>query len=359
MNNTRWHFYIRTDDTWRALKEAFLNARKSIDIEQYILERDDVGQEFLELLVKKRKEGVHIRVLCDMAGSFSFYASSLPETLRDIGIEVRFFNIIKLWRIDTFFSWFFRDHRKLIVVDGNTGFVGGVNMRKDMKMWRDTHVKVTGSITKEMQSAFNEMWDAANEKKFFRRIKTTRHFVKGFQFVTNSPFVRRRFLYQELIQAIRNAREYVYLTTPYFVPDRRLRRVMRLASRRGVDVRIIVPESSNYAFVDAGSQGYYEKLLASGVRIYLYTGSGLLHAKTAVIDDAWATIGSFNLDSLSFRYNYEANIVSTNVNFAQEVKFYFLDDVNQTREIILKEWKARSMKQKLKEILTLPIRRFM
>ncbi len=357
-HSTQWHFYTRTDETWKALKEAFINARKTIDIEEYILERDAVGQEFLELLIKKRQEGVRVRILCDMAGSYGFFASSLPETLQDIGIEVKFFNIIKPWRIHSFFSWFFRDHRKLIIVDGNVGFVGGVNIRKDMRSWRDTHVRVTGPITKEMQNAFHEMWFVANERKFWGRIAKTKNFVKGFQFITNSPNIGKRYLYQELIQAIRGAKNYIYLTTPYFVPDRRMRRVLRLAAKRGVEVKILVPKTSNYPLVDSGSHAYYDKLISSGIRIFQYYGE-LLHAKTAVIDDTWATIGSFNLDSLSFLYNFEANIVSTNALFAKEIREYFENDMTSSQEVSLSEWRKRSTTMKIKEFITLPIRRFL
>ncbi len=358
MNSTRWHFYIRTDDTWRALKEAFLNAKKSIDIEQYIWEFDEIGQEFLELLIKKHEEGVRIRILCDMAGSYNFYASSVPQTLREIGIEIRFFNIIKPWRVHTFLSWFFRDHRKLVVIDGNLGFVGGVGIREDMKKWRDTHVKVWGDISLEMSTAFDEMWNLSGEKKFIKRFRSTKHFVKGFQFVTNSPYIRKRFLYQQIIDAIRNAKSYVHLTTPYFVPDRRLRRILRLAAQRGIDVKVLLPKESDVKIVDIAGASSYEKLLTAGVRIFHYEGE-ILHAKTAVIDGNWATVGSFNLDSLSFIYDYEANIISTNTEFSEELESYFKNDILISKEITLAEWLKRPFIQKLKEFLTLPIRRFL
>lgn len=340
------------------MKEACLNARKSIDIEQYILERDDVGQEFLEIFVHKRKEGVNIRILCDMAGSYSFFASSLPETLRSIGIEVRFFNVIKPWRLHTFFSWFFRDHRKLLIVDSAIGFVGGVGIRSDMRGWRDTHLKVTGTILSEMSNAFDEMWHASGETKFMKRLSATRKFVKGFQFVTNSPLVRRRFFYNEFITAIRNSQRFIYITTPYFIPDRRLRRVLRLASKRGVDVRILIPKESNHVWADRASHSYFQKLLESGVRIFQYTGD-MLHAKTAVVDDIWATVGSFNLDSLSMRFNYEANIVGARSEFTEEVRSFFEKDVIRSEEVLLADWQTRSRSNKFFETLSLPIRRFL
>lgn len=355
---TRWHLYHKTEDSWLAMKEACLNARTSIDIEQYIFEQDEIGQEFLDILITKSKLGVHVRILVDMVGGYSFYSSDLPKILRDIGIQVRFFNIIKPWRISTFSSWFFRDHRKVLVIDGNTGFVGGVGIRSDMKLWRDTNVKVNGSITKEMRHGFEEMWEAAASENFFGRMKRTGKFVKGFQFITNSPVIYKRYMYRELIAAFRNAQNYIYITTPYFIPDRRLRRVLRLAANRGVDVRIIIPETSDFPPTDGASRTYFDGLLSAGARIFLYTEK-MIHAKTAVVDDNWSTVGSFNLDYLSFFYNYEANIVSTKEGFALEVKGLFNKDLLQSKEIHLDEWRKRGILKKISEYMWLPFRRFL
>jgi cardiolipin synthase len=358
MDHTRWHFYLKTEDAWASMKEACLNAKTSIDVEQYVLENDETGQEFLELLISKRKLGVHVRILCDMVGSYNLYTSNLPDTLRDIGIEVRFFNTIKPWRLFTFFSWFFRDHRKLMIVDATTGFIGGVGYRKDMRPWRDTHIRVTGPIISEMRFAYEEMWETAGAENFFRRMNKTRKFIRGFNFVTNSPFLLRRFMYHALIEAIQNAQKYIYITTPYFIPDRRLRRVLRLAAGRGVDVKILLPESSNHKNVDSASRTCFKKLLSSGVKIFLYTNE-MIHAKTVVIDDNWSTVGSFNLDSLSFFYNYEANIVSTKTDFAEEVRKYFEIDLSHAERVSPTEWHNRPFHQKFRETLFLPLRRFL
>ena len=340
------------------MKEACINARSTIDIEQYIFEHDTVGKEFLSLLLQKRKEGVHVRLLCDMVGCYKFFSSDIPESLRQAGIEVRFFNVIKPWRLHTFFSWFFRDHRKLLVVDKVFGFVGGVGIRSDMKSWRDTHVKVSGPVVQEMKFAFEEMWETAGSENFFRRMKRLGLFNKGFGLLTNSPFLRKRFIYQELISAIRNAHQYIYITTPYFIPDRRLRRVIKLASRRGVDVRILVPESSDSKIVDRAARTCFDGMLSSNVRIYLYTDE-MLHAKTCAIDDTWATIGSFNLDSLSIFYNYEANLVGTKKEFALDVRSLFEADIAQAEEVTLNAWRRRPFSEKLREVLVLPFRRFL
>jgi len=358
MEGTNWHFYLKTEDAWLSMKEACFNARKTIDIEQYILENDSIGREFLDLFKEKSKQGVKIRILCDMAGSFSFYNSRLPKELREAGIEVRFFNIISPWRIKSFFSWFFRDHRKIMVVDETVGFIGGVGIRSDMRNWRDTHIKVLGNITKEMSDAFQEIWESSQEKNLLKRIRKARNFSKGFQFLTNSPHFKKRFLYQAHINAIRNAEKSIYLTTPYFIPDKKLSSVLKKASARGVDVKILVPKYSNYFWVDRASQSTFEKLLEAGVEIYRYSGE-MMHAKTAVIDSTWATVGSFNLDSLSFLFNYEANIVSNRKNFAEEVEKYFFEDLEQSEQIEIDRWKARSFVLKFYEFLALPMKKFL
>jgi len=340
------------------MKEACLNARKTIDIEQYIIEGDAVGHELFELLAQKQKAGVHIRILCDMVGSYSFFSSDLPNTLRDIGVNIRFFNIIKPWRIQSFFSWFFRDHRKIMVIDGNVGFVGGVGFRADMKEWRDTHVKMMGPIVKEMRFAFEEMWETAGKENFFRRMGRTSKFLHGFNFLTNSPFIRKRFIYRNLLSAIKSAKQYAFFTTPYFVPDRRIRKALLDASARGVDVRILVPQKSNYPIVDLASHTCFNQLLSGGVKIFLYKGE-MLHAKTAVSDDNWASVGSFNLDSLSLFYNYEANIISAKTEFIREIRLLFEKDLGQAEAISASMWKSRPRRQKILEFFIYPLRRFL
>jgi len=340
------------------MKEGCLNARVSIDIEQYILEKDKIGLEFLEILVRKRKEGVRVRLLCDMVGSYDLFSSPLPKALKDVGIELRFWNVVKPWRVHTIFSWFFRDHRKIMVIDKRVGFIGGVGIRGDFRTWRDTHVRVIGPVIGEMSYAFEEMWNLSQEKGVFRRLKKTRIFTKGFSLVTNSPFLRKRFFYQELVATIRNAKHSVCLTTPYFIPDRRLRRILASAKGRGVETIVLIPEKSNHMWADRAGQAYFEKLLQRGVRIFQYKGE-ILHAKTVVVDEDWASVGSFNLDSLSILYNYEANIVSTKPAFVEEVRGYFLADLLQSEEITLAQWLKRPRKQKMLELLTLPIRRFL
>ncbi len=355
--NHAWSFQTTVKEAWETMLAAIEHAHKSIDLEQYIFEHDAIGERFTEALIRRAHEGIKIRVLCDTAGSYYMYNSSMPLRLRAAGIEVRFFNHISPWRIHTISSWFFRDHRKLLIIDGKTTFTGGVGIRDDMIKWRDTSLSITGPVTFTISHSFNQMWKKA-EKKIFFRFKKSKNSGNVWNFVTNAPRFHQRKLYHLYIDVIRNAEKRIYITTPYFIPDMRLLRVLRLAARRGVDVRIIVPYSSDVAWVDRVSRSYFRALLHSGVRIYRYTPS-FIHTKTAIVDNDWATIGSFNLDNLSFLYNYEGNITSSNKECVTQLAQQFNNNLTQCEEIRKDTWDKRPLGQKIMEYISWPLRKIL
>ncbi|HLP44199.1 MAG TPA: phospholipase D-like domain-containing protein [Candidatus Nanoarchaeia archaeon] len=368
MNESSPKFYLFGHASWSAMLAACSNARESIDIEQFIFADDEIGRQFIEILRERSWAGIKVRILCDAVGSWTLYSSPLAALMQQDRIEIRFVNIVSPWRVNKFFSWFFRDHRKLLIIDKKIGFTGGVGIRNDMHDWRDTNVEVRGSIVKEMVVTFNEMWAQVANRDILSRISKARGFTRGFRFITNAPYLKKRFLYHSIIDALRSARTYAYITTPYFVPDRRLARVLRLAVKRGVDVRILLPgvpenpentlNAKSQLIVTYAAHSYYEPMLRAGVKIYEYQKS-FLHSKTMVIDDEWSTVGSFNLDSLSFWYNYEANIVSTDQESAQTIKDHFFEDLKQSTEVKLETWIKRPLYQKIREFLVMPLRRFL
>ncbi|NQV87976.1 MAG: hypothetical protein HQ402_00280 [Parcubacteria group bacterium] len=358
MSPLNWKLYKTSSEALDAMLEMCQNAHTSIDMEQYILSDSEIGRQFIDILIEKAKAGVRVRLLCDHGGSSDLYKSSLPAKLRNAGAEIRFFNIIRLWRLRDFSSWFFRDHRKILIIDQNQGMTGGVGIRDDMKKWRDTSVLVEGEVVEEMSNSFEQMWEQANENDVLIRIQKARKIKKGNWFITSAPYFKKRFFYHELLRAIRGAKKYIFLTTPYFIPDHRLMRVLRLASKRGVDVRIMMPREHDLPIVESCSHAFFEKLLRHDIKIFQYTKE-FLHAKTAVVDDMWSTVGSFNLDSLSFFYNYEANIISTDQKFALEIKGHFLEDMSRATEVLLPKWKDRSWFLWIQEVFALPFRRIL
>lgn len=350
---------MKSAEAWEAMLRSCSLATKSIDFEQYIIGDDKIGAKIVETMIKRSKAGVKIRMLCDTVGSWQFYTSGLPWAIKKENIEIHFFNPVSPWRIDKIFSIFFRDHRKILIVDDEVGFTGGVGFRDDMKNWRDTQIEVRGPIVEEMKYTFNEMWSHSMEKDLIVRIRKARYYTKSFNFITNAPYFRKRFLYHAFVDAIRSAKKFVYLTTPYLVPDGRLQRVLKLAKRRSVDVQIIVPKISNMPFIERAAHSNFESLLEAKIKIFEYDKNTFLHAKTAIIDDEWASVGSFNLDNLSFLYNYEANIVSTDDTFVQALKSHFLNDLKNSNQVSMEEWIKRPIINKIRELLVVPIRRFL
>jgi cardiolipin synthase len=357
MSDFDWKLYLNSHEAWEAMYSDCEKAKETIDCEMYIFADDQIGQRFTTLFKKKSAEGVKVRLLFDMVGSYFLYTSGVPEELHRHGIEVRFFNPISPWRITNFTSNFFRTHKKLLVVDNKIAHTGGVNIRDDMMLWRDSNVRLHGELAEEASFIFARMWRIVEQRKFlpFRKSSV---YVKNFSFLTNAPRLRQRFIYNELIEVIRNAKKYIYLTTPYFVPDIRLLRVVRLAAKRGVDVTILLPFASDFKSVDLAAQSYFTLLLKAGVKIFRYRDP-MLHAKTAVIDREWSTLGSFNLDSLSLLFNYELNVVSNSQDFAFELENAFLKDLQHAEQVLAVEWYKRSLLRKFLEAITWPIHKFL
>src|SRR3989338_3217898 len=353
--DSSYEFYTTSKEAWNAMLESCRQAVKSIDMEQYIFADDEIGRKFLEIFRRKAGEGVRVRLLMDAAGSYGFYKSSIPPELTKLGIELRFFNIISPWRIRNFFSWFFRNHRKTLIVDDNIGFTGGVGIGDYMKNWRDTSGKIGGEIVKEMSESFLEMWNLSNDKNLSSRLRKWRALKKHKNFITNAPYFKKRFLHKALIRAINCAEESILITNPYFVPDHHLTKILRRAALRKVDVQIILPDKIDVLLLATASHASFFDLLKRGVRIFKYQPE-VLHAKTLVIDDAWATYVSFNFDNRSFYYNYEANLVSEGLASIQALKRHFQEDLKHCREITLSEWRKRPLLQKIIELLVSPIR---
>lgn len=357
MSEKSWQFYTTSADAWQAMIFDIENAKYSIDLEQFVFGHDEVGHRFAEILKRKSLSGVKVRLILDSAGSFGFYNSEHVKELETAGVEVRFYNPISPWRVRNIFSWYWRDHRKILIIDNELAYTGGVGLEAGMASWRDTEVRFTGQVIHEVQYVFSRMWQIAGEGRF-KRFRLDRYQEADFRFLTNSPHFRQRYYYRRLARSIRKATNYIYLTTPYFIPNQRLTFALARAAQRGVDVRLITPKHSDHSIVDLARNSYYALALKAGVRIYHYEGE-TLHTKTIVIDDAWATIGSSNLDNLSLLFNYEANLVSINREFVADLKDHFVNDLLTSSELVLVEWQKRSWLIKLMELLTWPFHSLM
>lgn len=359
MNPTTWQLYTDNPVTWSAMLKACEEAKESIDLENFIFTPDVIGNQFIEVCTRKASEGVKVRFIWDAAGSFTFFSSSIIDELKQKGIELVFFKTLipSVFKFHKYRSWYFRNHRRTLIVDKKLAFTGSVSISERMVQWRDTSVQIEGPVVNDMQESFERMWMRAQGKRL-PKVKKVKRSDREFEYVTTMPIPRKHQLYGRLIDAIRSAEKSIYITVPYFVPTHRLVRVLYLAAHRGVDVQIILPQESDFPLVDLAARTYFHHLLKVGIKIYLYKEK-MIHAKSVVIDGNWATMGTLNLDHISLLYNFEANIVTNNKHFADELTEHFQEDLKHTEEVTLGEWNQRFFVEKIATFLVKLIRVFL
>lgn len=349
-------------EAFPAMLEAISNARSSINFETFIFSDDAIGRQFAAVLAKKAAEGVEVRLLYDNFGSLRT-PSAFFSALRDRGVKVVEFNALnpfKPHRLERRLNY--RDHRKLLIVDGNVAFAGGINISQyygsgsmpsagGSLPWRDTHVRITGPAVSEFQSLFLQMWAVENgpeapDRKYFPYLE-----MRGKALLSvlgNTPGERNRLSYVAYVSAINRAKYSVYITAAYFIPTQELRESLMRAAKRGVDVRIVLPGPTDSKLALYAGRYYYEELLSAGVKLYTRKGE-MLHAKTAVIDGIWSLIGSTNLDLRSALFNYEINALILCPQFGNKMEDLFATDIAFSDEITLPEWSVRPAGEKFKE----------
>ena len=353
----RFRFYTTTGESLDVMLRAMRKAEKSICLEHFIFNLDDSGLAFIDVLRERARNGVDVRVLVDTAGSYTLWtARGVVADMRKDGVKIEFFNTFLFGPVRYRTTLFFRDHSKLLIVDGKVGYTGGICIVEAYKGWRDTMVEVEGDVVAEMSEAFGKIWKWRGKHWYNQR--NIRHSLESTSYVRNLPLPGQHQLYHQVIEAIRTSQKSVWITTPYFVPNGTLRRVLLLAVHRGVDVRVLIPLESNHRFVDYGGQSFYTEMLRHGVKIYRYTKS-MMHAKSAVVDNDWATVGSMNFDNLSLTYNVEANIVSTDSHFVAELTRQFLIDIEEASLLTEEMWMNRPLSAKLKSLVFRMVRLYL
>jgi len=266
-----WQFFTRTDDAWRAMYRDCEQATSSIEFEQYIVVAGGgVGNDFIELFIRKLKEGVTVIILCDAIGSPTVETSAAISEFKKTGGKIHYYHPIGLKHTRRFFYWFYRDHRKILVVDSKIAYTGGVCFDQKMSGWRDTHIRITGSVVAEVQNAFRQLWNKNNRRKRRLPITDIKTAPGDFHYFSSNPRFRRNKIYQALLDTISQAKDYVYLTTPYFIPSRHFLEVLCEAAKRGVKVVLIVPGITEYWFVSRVAESYFGKALQAGITVLQY-----------------------------------------------------------------------------------------
>lgn len=361
--------------TWEAILAALQSARDHIHIESFIFEDLDFGPRLSDLLIERQRAGVDVRIIYDSIGSLATPAAVF-ERLRAHGIAVCEFNPVSPIRARIGWRLNHRDHRKIVIVDGRIAFTGGINfhsvyrsgsamLRKNMPSveegWRDTHVELKGTAVHELQTLFLQTWDkqsceARPARKFFPPPQAGgTHTVA---IVGSSPDGMLSRMYLMLTAAITYASDSVWLTAAYFAPDPNTINALTAAARRGVDVRLLLPGFTDSALAFHAGRSHYDDLLAAGVRIY-ERRDALLHAKTAVIDGVWSTIGSSNTDWRSFCHNDEVNALFLGAEFGAQMRRVFEDDLQAAHEVTRHEWRGRGNTLRVREWLARQIDYFL
>ena len=352
--------------TYRAMFAAIRSARDHINVESYIIEDDEVGKQFADLLMERQAQGVQVNLIYDSVGAFDTPKRYFDQ-LTQAGIQVLEFNPMNPLAAKIAWDINHRDHRKLLLVDGRTAFLGGINISSvyssgssfkrskgsldTTRGWRDTHIQIDGPVVAEFQKLFIETWTKQNGKTLAKRDYFPAISPQGKEIVRaigSTPDDPYSLIYVTLISAITNAEKQVYIANAYFVPDPQLVKALLEAAGRGVDVRLILPSQSDSAFTFHAGRSYYSQLLEGGVKVFERTGA-LLHVKTAIVDGVWSCVGSSNLDWRSALDNEEINAVILGLGFAQQMQAVFEKDANASEKIDLENWKKRAFLFRLKE----------
>lgn len=331
--------------TYRSIIEAIEAAEKRIHVMFYTIQPDDAGKAFRDRLIRRAGEGIEVKVLYDHLGSFAL-PNDFFEGLKEAGGECACFNRVSstlLYRFVRRSRVDFRNHRKIVVVDSKVGFTGGLNIGNeylsldpDLGHWRDTHLRIEGPAVLGLQEVFAQDWlssidEKINEWEWFpspgEQVGTS-----VVQLVDSGPTGTFSPLSLTYCQVIAEARERVWLTTPYFVPDEALEEAIVAAALRGVDVRILVPKESDHQITTYAARSYYEDMLEAGARFFEYTW-GFIHTKSMVVDSWVATVGSANLDMRSFLLNFEINAFVFEREFCEEIAGQFLLDAQDSVEV--------------------------
>lgn len=350
--------------TYDEMFVAIDEAKDHINMETFIIEDDEVGQRFIKLLTSKQQSGIQVNLIYDSVGSLNTPKTFFKQ-LEESGGNVLEFNPVnpletrKEWNVNL------RDHRKLLIVDGHVAFTGGINISSvyssgfsgkkrstnDDVKWRDTHLRLAGPVVSEFQKIFITTWNDQQGKplvnsNYFPEIKDQgNEVVRAIGSSPEEPYCQ---IYVTLLSAINSAESQVLITNAYFVPDEQLLTALKNAAQRNVDVRLLLPSKSDSNLVFYASRTFYDELLSANIKIYERLDA-LLHAKTALIDGVWSTIGSTNLDWRSFTDNQEINAVVLGQLFGSQMQSMFEKDLESSILITLQDWRSRSLTVRIKE----------
>lgn len=354
--NNRVDVLRNGEEKFPAVMKAIEEAKHHIHIEYYIFTDDDIGHPLSQLLIKKAQEGVQVRIIADGVGSISLKRRYIRK-MREHGIEIYKFMPVLFPAFTSKINY--RNHRKIIIVDGKVGFTGGINLDdryinngKHKLYWRDTHLRLEGEAVKTLQFQFLLSWQFVSEKELEIDELIFPEFEElGRQCVqinASGPDWELASIMDSFLLALNAAHSHIRIVTPYFIPTESIIDAITTVARSGVEIEMMMPYESDSWIVQAASLSYVKELLKAGVKVHLYK-KGFIHAKVIVVDDTFASVGTANMDSRSFNMNYEINTYLYEKSVALRLIHQFQSDKQESVLIKLEDWKNRKTAQKLKE----------
>ena len=343
------------ENKFKKLFKDLEKAKHHIHLEYYIVKDDKIGTQFLDLICEKAKNGVEVRLSIDDVGSS--ISNKMKRKLTDSG--VKYFSFMPVLFPKFTGRMNYRNHRKIAIIDGEIGYVGGINVSDEYvntpnreKYWRDTHLRIEGEAVVTLQVQFLTNWEFVSDEK----LKISKSYFPNktctdkvaVQIAASGPDTDWANIMEAIFSAITSADNYVYLTTPYFIPNDQVITALQVASRSGIDVRILIPDKSDSLIAKYATNSYLERLFEADIKVYRYK-KGFIHAKTMVVDDVFSTIGTSNMDYRSFNINFEINALVYNRIVSKELKSHFIEDLENAVLMNPKAWLNRSKKEKLKE----------
>ena len=355
------------DETFPAMIKAIRAARQTINYAQYLYQDGAIAYDLAEAFAERCRAGLEVNLLIDSHGG-SKIPKEIPDLLVNAGCRFEWFRRIKIFQFITpweLLRYNYRNHRRILVIDGEIGFTGGHGVSdawtgdgRTEDHWRDTDVRVEGPIVHQLQAAFVESWrettgNVLGGDRYFPVLKPKGKVYA--QVVKSSPFGGSFESYMLFLLSIASARKSIHISNPYFLPDERMQEALLNAAKRGVRVVALTPGKIDHKLVYWASRSGFEPLLLGGIEIYEYQ-AGLMHAKTMVVDGIWATVGSTNLDNRSFALNEEINLVVYDTTIAGQLEKAFAEDLKHSTKLTYEDWKARPLREKILELFTIPIK---
>ncbi|WP_240675775.1 cardiolipin synthase [Ammoniphilus sp. CFH 90114] len=351
--------YTTGEEKFYALFEQIKQANHHVHLLYYLFRDDDLGRKVLEVLTEKAQEGIEVRVMYDHVGSKGLSLHFFEPLIRAGGKVIPFFPS-KIPYLNHRINY--RNHRKIAIVDGIVGFVGGYNIGDEylglnpkIGAWRDTHIKVTGSSVGWLQAQFLLDWNVASkdlmtfQPEFFPEVRSSTGNTP-IQMVSSGPHSEREELKNAHLKLFYEAKRSIFIQTPYFVPDESVLHALRIAAFSGIDVRIMVPKKPDSWFVEWAAHAYIGELLQAGAKFYLYE-KGFLHAKTVVVDGEVACVGTTNMDNRSFKLNFEISAFLYDKNLGRQLYEIFQQDAGHTTQLTFEDYQQRGWSAKMKETL--------